>query len=261
MAFDLYTYDEDLDVPDGVTLRDASEIYDEDEVFTYQEGPGAGSVAAFANMFRYKLLYERGGWWVDMDVLYTGHPLPEDKTFLGKQNETDVCNAIMRAEPGNPVVHECLDTAEELRADVSWGEAGPKLLTDVARRHGAETAPPDYAYPLSWGDAPDVYQPEETASVESRVNRAEAPFVHLWNEILRRTGIQKTIAPPAGSYLHEVATQIGAEWPHPSVRYSADAIKRMYENYTTAQEAEWKLKRIRDSRSWKILKLLRLDFN
>lgn len=263
MEFDLYTYVSDLEVPEGVTLRDAGEIYDEDEVFRYQEGPGEGSVAAFANMFRYKLLYERGGWWVDTDIVYTGHRLPEQSTFFGWQNESDICNAIMRAEPGNPVVRECLETAEELRADVSWGEAGPKLLTDVIRRQDKnnKTFPEEYAYPLSWNEGPSVYQPSEAETVQSKINSTEAPFLHLWNEILRRTGIQKTIAPPKGSYLSTIANEIGADWPNDSVRYSAEAIERMCENYRVAREAEWQLNRIKDSTSWKLLKLLRLDFS
>ena len=31
--------------------------------------PDSGSLAAFSNLFRYKLLLERGGWWVDTDVI------------------------------------------------------------------------------------------------------------------------------------------------------------------------------------------------
>lgn len=262
VSFDLYTYDDGLNVPDGVTLRDAGEIYDEDEVFTYQKGKGKGSVAAFANMFRYKLLYERGGWWVDMDVLYTGHDLPEAGRFFGWQDESKICNAIMRVEPGSPVAHECLAEAERLGEDVSWGEAGPKLLTEVVQRQGESngTFRPGYAYPLSWQDISSVYQPSKRDAVASKIDRTEAPFLHLWNEILRRTGIQKTIAPPADSYLHRVAETLGFEWPNASVRYSADSIEQMCENYKVAREAEWQLKRIKDSTSWRLMKFLRLDF-
>jgi hypothetical protein len=262
LAFDLYTYDEDLDVPGGVTLRDAGEIYDQDAVFTYQEGPGEGSVAAFANMFRYKLLYERGGWWVDMDVLYTGHPLPREPIFLGRESESDVCNAIMKVKAGNPIVRECLATAEELGADVAWGEAGPTLLTDIIRQQGQmdHTFPADYAYPFSWQDAPKTYLPSETEDLRSDIKRVEAPFLHLWNEGLRRVGIQKDIAPPVGSYLDQVANQLGVDWPSRPVRYSAETVSRIHENYKASQDAKWRLKKILDSRSWKFLKCLRLDF-
>lgn len=261
--FELYTYDKDLAVPHGVALRNASEIYDRDKVFTYQDGPGKGSVAAFADMFRYKLLYERGGWWVDMDVLYTGHDLPKQQSFFGWENDSHICNAIMRVEEGSSVARECLARAEELGKDVTWGEAGPKLLTEVVRRHGEidQVFSPGYAYPVSWQEAPCVYRPSEKEAVQSRIDVPQAPFLHLWNEGLRRVGIQKNIAPPVGSYLAFVAEKLGVEWRSQSVRYTDETIKRMWENYQTAQESNWRLKRIINSRSWKVLKFLRLDFS
>ena len=68
-AFDLYTFDANLAVPAGVQLRDAATILDQSEYFVYENGPGRGSPSAFANLFRYKLLQDKGGWWVDTDVI------------------------------------------------------------------------------------------------------------------------------------------------------------------------------------------------
>ena len=52
----LYAY-EDLDnVPDGVKLKDANQIIDESEIFTYKEGFNKGSYSGFANVFRYKCI-------------------------------------------------------------------------------------------------------------------------------------------------------------------------------------------------------------
>ena len=60
-SFDLYTYDLKMTVPGGVRLKDASQILKKRDYFTYKTGPGKGSPSAFSNLFRYKLLYERGG--------------------------------------------------------------------------------------------------------------------------------------------------------------------------------------------------------
>src|SRR4051794_2405253 len=67
-TFDLYTYDPNLAVPAGVQLLDAAAILDQSEFFVYDNEPGRGSPSAFANLFRYKLLRDKGGWWVDTDV-------------------------------------------------------------------------------------------------------------------------------------------------------------------------------------------------
>src|SRR5215471_6623997 len=65
-AFHLYAYDEIQNLPSGVTVLDANEILPRSSIFTYR---GNGSVAGFANHFRYKLLMDRGGWWADLDMV------------------------------------------------------------------------------------------------------------------------------------------------------------------------------------------------
>src|SRR5262245_2642869 len=66
--FDLYTYGDVKNVPDGTTLLDANEILPEKWVthFRYDKRP---SISPFSNVFRYKLLHDKGGIWVDMDVV------------------------------------------------------------------------------------------------------------------------------------------------------------------------------------------------
>ena len=52
----LYTYDRIDNVPQGVTLQDAAEILPPSNIFRNQLGKGKGSLAAFSDLFRYKLL-------------------------------------------------------------------------------------------------------------------------------------------------------------------------------------------------------------
>src|ERR1041385_3961243 len=62
----LYTYNDVDGVPPGVIVRDGSEILPPERIFSYREHD---TVSGFSNFFRYKLLSERGGWWVDTDVI------------------------------------------------------------------------------------------------------------------------------------------------------------------------------------------------
>ena len=71
----LWTYGEiETALPPGVIIQDANLIIPEKEIFYKKDkdpvaGVGKGSIGApFSDLFRYKLLYEYGGWWVDMDV-------------------------------------------------------------------------------------------------------------------------------------------------------------------------------------------------
>src|SRR5690606_19243092 len=62
----LHVYEEPRNVPNGVTLVDAAEILPRSALFAHAR---SGSFAVFADWFRYRLLYERGGLWVDTDVV------------------------------------------------------------------------------------------------------------------------------------------------------------------------------------------------
>lgn len=75
----LWTYNKLKGVPKGVIVKDANEILDKKYIFRHW----SGNLATFADIFRYKLLHERGGWWVDLDLVSL-KPLPRDiKYFYG----------------------------------------------------------------------------------------------------------------------------------------------------------------------------------
>src|SRR6187549_2184730 len=67
--YHLYAYGDLQGAPEGAVVIDAATILPAESIFYYQHGFGQGSVSAFSNLFRYKLICERGGWWVDTDVV------------------------------------------------------------------------------------------------------------------------------------------------------------------------------------------------
>ena len=71
--FNLWVYEElKSKLPKEIVLRNANEIIPEEKIFKYPNnmilGFGEGSYVGFSELFRYKVLYEFGGWWTDMDV-------------------------------------------------------------------------------------------------------------------------------------------------------------------------------------------------
>ena len=84
--FHLYTYQDIKGIPPGTTVvRSGAEILPADQIFCYQKGYGKGSYAAFSNLFRYKLLLERGGWWTDLDSVCMQPIESTDEHILGKE--------------------------------------------------------------------------------------------------------------------------------------------------------------------------------
>jgi mannosyltransferase OCH1-like enzyme len=50
----------------------------------------------FSDFFRYELLHQRGGWWIDMDVLCRPPMLPSQPVVVGETRPGKLCGAIMR---------------------------------------------------------------------------------------------------------------------------------------------------------------------
>lgn len=200
--FQLYAYDDRLAVPRGTELLDAGRIYPRQRLFTYPDGPKKGSVSAFANQFRWKLLYERGGWWVDTDVVCLRPDLPGTDLFFAWEDDQRINNAIMRFPARHIAMARCLTYAEQLGPRISWwGQTGPRALTTnlIALALQGHAAPTPLVYPVHHREALAFFDPRLTAELAARTR--DAYFVHLWNEVLRQSGIDKSLPPPPGSYL------------------------------------------------------------
>ena len=191
-SVDLYGYQPIANTPAGATLRDAREIYPQTDVFVYRRGAGKGSPSAFSNLFRYRLLELKGGWWSDLDVVCL-QPLdfPDEHVF-GLEHMPDeasnVASSLMKAPPGSPIMRYCRETAEAAdRKNVRWGQIGPQLVTMAVELIGPTLAteplllPPEYLSPL-------VYWQIERL-VESSVVPQGAYAVHLYHEMWRREGL------------------------------------------------------------------------
>jgi len=200
-GFDLYTFDQNIIVPAGVQVCDASQLITKDQFFVYQSGFGQGSPAAFANLFRYRLLAERGGWWTDTDVVCLSEHVPVFAEFFARQ-DADVINvALLYFEAHDPVMVHCLDQTMKLGRNVQWGETGPHLLTRVLQQFGRSdrVVSPDICYPVHWTRALDALRPSQASALVEQTR--SSLFLHLWNEVLRYVGVQKTHIPPKNSFL------------------------------------------------------------
>src|SRR5262252_2481320 len=65
-AFHLYVYQETVGISTGTVILDGNQILPASRIFTYK---GQKTYVGFANFFRYKLLLEKGGWFVDADTI------------------------------------------------------------------------------------------------------------------------------------------------------------------------------------------------
>lgn len=114
--FNLWVYDSIKDVPLGVKVRDGREILPESMIFRYPPvmylNLGANSLVGFSELFRYKVLYELGGWWSDMDVTCL-KPLSSHTTeyYFRFHGVLSVVGNIMKAPPKSELMKLCFEKA------------------------------------------------------------------------------------------------------------------------------------------------------
>lgn len=187
-------------LPRGVRWRSAREILDQDVAYYRHEFDGP-SPSLHANHFRYALLETLGGWWVDTDVMFAGSELPAVEVFLARQSDEELNGAVMRFPASHPIMRAARERTATILQEARWGDTGPKLVTELLTANAPNTAlaPRESTYAIG----PDEFQkfllPAACEEVDART--INSTFVHLWNEMWRRAGIPKTIAPPRGCWL------------------------------------------------------------
>ncbi len=224
--FTLYAYHDVAGVPFGCQILDAGAILPESEVFYYSDEVGLGSVAAFANLFRMKLLHDRGGWWVDTDVYCLGTPIPAGDYVFAVQYDESINNGVLRFPQGHALLSEAIDRLRQLGVPVRWGQGGPELLTELLRKHGltARALPPGSFYAIR--DTGMFFDPSRADEVERLLS--SSVFVHFWNQMIRQAGIDKNIPPPVGSYLWRAYRDHGITFPVGAVPYEAAAVQASF---------------------------------
>ena len=141
--FHLYTYGEVKGIPKGTIVKDGNEILPESEIFYYTADPvHKGSVSSFSNWVRYKLLFDKGGWWVDTDnICLKPFNFSSEYVFSSEWENEDRVNNRINAAPikvpkGSDVMKYCWERTQEIGKDnLKWGQIGPKLVRESVEKH------------------------------------------------------------------------------------------------------------------------------
>lgn len=133
----------------------------------HAEFDAAVSPAQKADILRYEILFRYGGVYVDCDV----EPLkPLDDllgcgAFVGYEDKTNVCNAVMGARPGHPLLRMLIERLPgSMKANAVAAinsQTGPGFLLSVVNSQtwdGLVVYPPATFYPYHWSlPDPGVY--------------------------------------------------------------------------------------------------------
>lgn len=222
----LYCYGPVGNIPQGVLIEDASKIVSKEDIYTYPNG----SYAAFADLFRWEVLYQHGGCWVDTDVICL-KPFEFDSEYIFGRQDTSTINIAVMGLPKGSEFAKCLSemcrepnkvqpfdkighkiqkffrryVLGNKRGNIRWGEGGGvKGFTRYAKHSGIDQHTKNFLafYPVHakcWGVLFDG-----TVQLNSSIF-SESYAVHLWNENLRKNSINKSGPFPKHSFIMDAA--------------------------------------------------------
>lgn len=214
---DLFTYGPVADVPDGVRICDASNIVPRESVFSYFRG----SYAGFADLFRWQLLHQRGGYWIDTDMLCIRPFDFQVPIVFGKETESfgktfwSAAVGVLRFPAGHEVtrymVQRCLNPHRPDQHDRSRHRLQKWYRRNFSRSispvvWGGAGGPKGFAYAVNKFDL-HAFMQDNTVFYPVHGTLWNAPFdttyegdyalfqktraVHLWNEMLRGNAFDK----------------------------------------------------------------------
>lgn len=237
----LYSYGTVPNVPAGVDLRDAREIWDTNQIVVHKE---TGSPAPHADIFRVMMARQTGRVWVDTDVIAL-RPFTRDiRWFLGheRQDKQELGNAVFGLPTNSRLLislHDFLtDPApippwmpERQRGklaafrkenphfgfgDMAWGISGPKALTHFAVSTGEieHAHPQDVFFPVSFQERKLLTEPRHADALSERIAAADSRSVHLYSRWLRKVSQRSGGLPPRDSWIGRWASEHGIlEYP------------------------------------------------
>ena len=173
----LYCYDE-LDPPDGVTVRDANTVVTDADIFESHQ-----TFAAFADLFRYRLLQTTDTLWVDADTLCLRPDWAFGDYIFGRQSKIKVANGVLAYPKDSLLAHTMVKRAK-YHGSNAFDALGPVLLTEVLDELELDhLAQPERTFsPIDWQDFSLMWQEGAKDGVLAAVEGSHA--LSLWNYML-----------------------------------------------------------------------------
>jgi len=186
--YHLYTYGKVKNIPEGTIVKDGNEILPKQKIFKHNIGQEKGSYAGFSELFRWKLLLDKGGIWSDLDVVCL-KPFDFNKKYVfssekSPSGKTKITTCIIKVPIKNQLIKSCYEFAKKRDPQtVRFAEMGPKLIDSQVREFKLNSfvLPPNAFCPINYWDFDKFIDPNFKFKIPK-----ETYAIHLWNEKWRR---------------------------------------------------------------------------
>lgn len=242
---DLYTYGDINSVPDGVNIKDASDVMPLSLMISSKRSKSTKrnsgvitsknmvSFAHGADIFRMHSQKQARGCYIDCDMLLL-KPIAEEEYIFGFEQGSWINNAVLRLPPSSPMISDFLASISRKPVLLSWwsrGERwkqywrwlrgrdrkledipltwlGPKAISGLCNRHSLAhlAKPSDVFYPVEWMDAADPFIPGKLLPITERT-----VGVHLWSSAVKPV---RYMTPTEGSFIGDHCKRLGIMASH-----------------------------------------------
>ena len=193
----------------GVECADASLILPKKDINKYvyrtNHHKKPNSLAAFANIFRYKLLSKYGGWWFDTDCFCL-----KDVNEFKKLEGNFIVGKETNDRENNAVIYSDMNLATKLYGfalkrikktnfvSTFIGQTGPFCVADFCKDNNIKSLSKSYFYPIYCDDMNEIVDP--LLFKDSKEKIKDSYIVHLWDSHFKLYNINKN-NPPKDSLL------------------------------------------------------------
>ena len=209
--FHLYTYDTVENVPPGTIVLDGTDILPESMIFKNTQ---FHTYAAFSDYFRYQLLLQKGGWWVDVDtVCLRPFEFADEYVF---SSEYELCGEItncgvIKAPAGAPVIEYAWDVCRSKpRDNLDWCEIGPDLVAAAVERFELQR----FVQPAACFCPVPVHLWDKVIKTDRVFDFGRSTHaLHLWNSVWTRTRTDPDATYPPDCLYEQLKTLYLAKEP------------------------------------------------
>lgn len=217
--FHLYTYD-DIRVPAGVKVKSAEAVLPLECMFNFPN-PDTEVIdfGPFSDLFRFKLLTLKGGWWSDVDCLCLSSHIPNFERAWAREcpecSPGAVGSSQIAFRKDDPIARELFNRCSA-KLEIGFNkreDLGPHLISAVINELGLPTdmgGTPEQFYPLRWIEMFKLWLPQFHDEVADKARRAY--FMPIYQSFALYSGLSLERPPPKGSFLDSVCTEFSAEF-------------------------------------------------
>lgn len=162
------------------------------------------AILPYADLFRYKVLYQEGGIWLDSDLVLLKR-LPNKKTIISSEftlqsgafkskNLKTPSIQCLKFTKENPLIKKVIDIIEEKIKNPAWRE-NMKVFQKQVEKFNYETENPTMFCPLPWFNADNLVKDKEypikyaVPPIKKNWILENAVGVHCWDSILKKKKI------------------------------------------------------------------------